>query len=127
MKKAISIVFIFIFLFSSSGFSITTHYCKGKLQSVNILFGKKGCSCGKKKMSKDCCKDKTNIVKISDNFIPPSATIAPSMEIIALANTGIQTFYLSTIEKSRVESNLNYLHPPDKPISLSILYRSILI
>jgi len=113
-------------LFSSSGISINAHYCKGKLKSVNLLFVK-GCSCGKKKMPKGCCKNKTEIVKIKDNFIPTPVVVVPSTDIITLANTCIQTLCLSISESATVESNLNYLHPPDKPLSLSILYRAILI
>lgn len=87
----------------------------------------KGCSCGKNKMAKDCCKNKTEVIKIKDNFIPTQIVITPSTELISFAFAFIQTFNLSISENLTVESNLNYLYPPDKPISLSILYRSILI
>ena len=115
-------------MLSSSGFSINTHYCKGKITSINIVFSDncKSC-CGTKKMPKDCCKDKTEIVKIKDHYIPASIGITPSTELIAFAFAFIQTFNLSNTVNFTVESNLNYLHPPDKPISLSILYRSIQI
>lgn len=126
LKKVISILIAFVFLLSSSGFSINAHYCKGKLKSINILFVK-NCSCGKTKMPKDCCKNKTEIVKIKDNYIPTQIVITPSTEIITFALSYIQTFYLTITENLIVEANLNYLYPPDKPISLSILYRSILI
>lgn len=114
-------------MFSSSGFSINAHYCKGKLQSVSLLFAKKGCKCGKKKMAKDCCKNKTEIVKIKDNYIPSPVILTPTTELITFAFAYIQSFNLSAIESVSVESNLNYLYPPDKNISLPILYRSILI
>ena len=78
-------------------------------------------------MSKNCCKNKTETVKIKDNYIPTPHAIAPSTEITILAKYTIQTIYLSLTESTIVESTLNYLYPPDKPISLSLLYRSILI
>ena len=78
-------------------------------------------------MPKDCCKDKTEIAKIKDDFIPTSIVIAPSTGITVIVLSYIQTFNLPTVENPKVESNLYYLYPPDNPISLSILYRSILI
>jgi hypothetical protein len=125
LKKAISILLLFIFLFSSAGFSINAHYCKGKLQSVNLLFIHKECTCGKKKMPKDCCKNKTEIVKIKDNYIPTQIITPSSTEQIVFEF--IQSFDLSIAENFSVKANLNYLYPPDNPLSLSILYRSILI
>ena len=127
MKKTISILLLFVFLFSSSGFSINTHFCNGKLKSVKIVVSDncKQC-CGKKKCTKGCCKNKTEIVKIKDNYIPAQIIIPPSI-LTTFALAFIQSFNLSITENNLVVSNLNYLYPPDKPISLSILYRSILI
>lgn len=128
LKKATSILLIFIFLLSSSGFSINTHYCKGKIKSINIVFSGncKSC-CGKKKMPKDCCKDKTENVKIKDNYIPSTNVMGSSAQFITFVLSYFQTFALSYSQNSSIEANLNYLYPPDKPVSLSILYRSILI
>ena len=128
MKKALSILSAFIFLLSSSGFSINAHYCKGKIKSVNIAFSDniKSC-CGKKKMAKDCCKNKTQVVKIKDNYIPAQIVISPLANPVSFMPAFIQLFNIQIAGMPSVESNLNYLYPPDKPISLSILYRSILI
>lgn len=114
-------------MLSSSGFSINAHYCKGELKSLSLIFLHNSCSCGKNKMAKDCCKNKTEFVKIKDNFISTSIVITPSMELVYVPFAFIQTFNLSNTENGTVESNLNYLYLPDKPISLSILYRSIQI
>ena len=78
-------------------------------------------------MAKDCCKNKTEIVKIKDNYIPTPNTIVPATEQISFAFAFIQSFNLSITENLQIESNLNYLYPPDKLLSLSILYISILI
>ena len=78
-------------------------------------------------MPKDCCKDKTEIAKIKDDFIPTSIVITPSTEITTVVLSYIQTFNRIFTENNKIESNLYYLYPPDNPISLSILYRSILI
>lgn len=128
MKKAISILLVIVFLFSSSGFSINTHYCNGKIKSINISFSDnhKSC-CGKKKMDKDCCKNKTEIVKINDNYIPAQIIVTSSTDFAYFALAFIRTFNLSITKNVAVETNLYYLYPPDQPVSLSILYRSILI
>lgn len=83
--------------------------------------------CGKKKCKKGCCENKTEIVKIKDNYIPAQIVITPSTELTAFALAFIQSFNLPFTENVLIESNLNYLYPPDKPVPLSILYRSILI
>ncbi|OFY87698.1 MAG: hypothetical protein A3F72_13320 [Bacteroidetes bacterium RIFCSPLOWO2_12_FULL_35_15] len=78
-------------------------------------------------MSKDCCKNKVEIFKIKSDYIPKANIGSPSSELISVALMPIQLLALPVSERPVITPNLNYLYPPDKPLSLSILYRSILI
>ncbi len=64
MKKVITLAFLFLFLITNSGFSITRHYCGGKLASINLFStDAHPCPCGKKAMKKGCCKNETTTIK----------------------------------------------------------------
>jgi hypothetical protein len=67
-----------VYLVPTLVFSVTVHYCGGKLVSISANpFGEGKCSCGSEKKMKDCCKTKTfklnnikNIQqKISENIV----------------------------------------------------------
>jgi len=115
-------------LLSSSGFSINAHYCKGELKNIDLLFIHK-CKpcCGTKKMSHHCCQNKIQTIKIIDKYIPAQIVLTPATEFSIFALAFIKTFNLSITENVSFDSALNFSHPPGEPISLSILYRSILI
>lgn len=67
MKKFLVIFFSLFYLTSTSGISLNVHYCGGKVKHISLFYkNDKGC-CGKKKMSKKCCKDKIAYFKIKDN------------------------------------------------------------
>ncbi len=67
MKKFLVIFFSIFYLTSTSGISLNIHYCGGKVKHVSLFnSSEKGC-CGKKKMSKKCCKDKVSYFKIKDD------------------------------------------------------------
>ena len=87
----------------------------------------KNMSCGCKKEKKACCKkNKVEIKKIQDNFFSSAAcTISPDMSFTALAfNNGLNFFNADY----SILNALSYSHaPPDKGISRTILFRSILV
>lgn len=69
MIKKIAIIFlIFLYLVPAIGVTVSAHSCDGKVTSVsfNSFDTKHKCSCGSKKMKKDCCKDQTTTIKIDD-------------------------------------------------------------
>ena len=103
MKKFVAIFFSIFYLISSSGISLNVHYCGGKMKHVSfITTNEKGC-CGKKKMSKKCCKDKVAYFKIKDNHksnlvakvVPPPVklinTVLPSVHVDCYTSTVIVT------------------------------------
>lgn len=68
MKKSFVFILAFVYLFVSSGIAINTHYCMGKVESVNI-FEHSDDKCGKCGMPANndgCCKDEFSMLKLQD-------------------------------------------------------------
>lgn len=111
VKLFITILFSLVYLTSTSGIVLNAHYCGKKL--VNITFTKNddGNCCGKKKMPKKCCKDKSAFFKLKDNHkIDNSIKISKSpLKVIQnCAFVNLNVLY-SNPSKSAV---LNYYSPP---------------
>ena len=70
MKRIAIISILMLYTVFSTGFSVYTHYCAGKLASISIFTpDKKGCGkCGIQ-ISKDCCKDKQYSISLDDSQI----------------------------------------------------------
>ncbi len=87
MKLFFSILFSVFYLTSTSGVSINTHYCGGKIKHISFFkHSEKNC-CGKKKMSKNCCKDKKAYFKVKDTHESNSVLKSP----LPFDKTGIST------------------------------------
>ncbi len=85
VKKFLVIFFSIFYLTSTSGISLNIHYCGGKIKHITLFNSSEKCCCGKKKMSKKCCKDKVSYFKIKDDqqsnqsakIITPTSKITP--------------------------------------------------
>jgi hypothetical protein len=127
MKKSLIILFASFYLIIASGLTVSLHYCGGKLKEISFLNHEndKGC-CGKKKMSKNCCKDKITYFKVRD-----------SHESSHLLKTPVPSYKITDIALPIFEHNfsesvsaiiLNYHAPPviyDNPLYLK--HRVLLI
>lgn len=69
MKRVFSISFSLLFLLSTVGLTINTHFCPMLNKSEVSLFIKKSCCNGKEEKG-GCCKNETKIIKITDNYSP---------------------------------------------------------
>lgn len=129
LKKALSILLAFLFLVSSSGFSINRHYCGDKLKSTDVLLIQNTQSCcGKKAMPKGCCKNETQVIKINEKFTPTQTVNIPSTDFIAVFFVAfIQTFDFSLSDSQTSNLQTGSHAPPGKTVSRTILFRSILI
>lgn len=67
IKLFLSILFSITYLTSTSGVSLNTRYCRGKIISVSFFKHFENNCCGKKKTKKNCCNDKINLFKVKDN------------------------------------------------------------
>jgi hypothetical protein len=121
LKKTIIILLASFYLIIASGLTVSLHYCGGKLKEISFLNkdNDKGC-CGKKKMSKDCCKDEVTYFKVKDDHNSSSLLKAPvpSDKIINIVLPVFEHNFLSNYVRVII---LNYHAPPviyDNPLYL---------
>lgn len=78
MKKFLVSIFAVFYLGLSCGFAFNTHFCMGKVSSVDLFSAKSNeCDqCGMKNM-KGCCDSKLTVVKITDNQQVSSLHVDP--------------------------------------------------
>lgn len=127
MKKASAIFLSLLFLTSTIGLTINTHYCPMLNKSEVFLFTKKSCCEGKEEKG-GCCKNETKIVKITDNYSPSqSVKVTSSFSFLTILFSENKLFDITTFNNGH-SSYLN-IRPPllHQGVSLPVLYRSILI
>lgn len=66
LKKAGYITLSMLLFLSTTGFSISSHYCHGKLASSSFFVEKD--SCCSTNDSNSCCKDKTEIFQLDEEY-----------------------------------------------------------
>ena len=121
------IFFSIFYLTSTSGVSLNIHYCGGKIKQVSLFNSSEKNCCGKKKMSKKCCKNKVSYFKIKDNhqtnqsakIVTPTSKITPV--VLPVFKFDGYVVYTNT-------PILNYHYPPvlyDNPLYLK--YQVLLI
>jgi len=68
MKKIAIIFLLFLYLIPTIGFSVSAHYCGGKMTSLSLkLVDNHKCPCGSKKMKEGCCKDETKTFNLKND------------------------------------------------------------
>ena len=120
MKKFLIAILAIVYLAVSSGVAMSIHYCMGKISSVDLMHSSDKCSnCGMKK-SDGCCKDEFKIVKLSDShkIISNEINIFSPVAVIDNPN-GI---FNQAIYSSVIRPGINNHSPPDRDVSLNILY-----
>ncbi|OFY83840.1 MAG: hypothetical protein A3F72_07510 [Bacteroidetes bacterium RIFCSPLOWO2_12_FULL_35_15] len=129
LKKAVILFLTFIYLFVASGVAFNFHYCKGKINNISLAFGQKHDNCcGKKKMTKkNCCKEKTAVLKINDTQYSSTSLKTPTTSINTIDACFSQiSFHLNDNFEKKVISRIDA--PPDiyrNPIYLQ--YRILII
>ena len=78
MKSSVSILLVFLLLFSTVGMAKTTHWCMGHEMESSIGFGEKHLDCGMELPNEDsttssedpssCCENKTQHLQVDDDF-----------------------------------------------------------
>ena len=115
MKRLITLFIAIIYLVMSTGFVMNSHYCMGKLSSVELGRSEvKKCICGMRidraKKSK-CCHSKLDVVKLQE-----AHKTAPSVLFqFSVIEAVVPQFYLSAVNYTSVYNKDNYLKklPPN--------------
>lgn len=133
MKQVISFILSFVILFTSMGFTLSSHYCGGKKVKTVLNLGKSDISCGMKNMTKECgnhkqfkkkcCQNEFQEIQIEDDYIPQIADYNLDTKFAALF-----LFITSNIFNVETEENtFNNHSPPLLVRNIPILIQSFLI
>ena len=127
VKIIVSIFFSIFYLFSTSGISLNIHYCGNKIKHISFIKSNDINCCGKKKMKKNCCKDKSSYFQVKDSH-ESGNIISSSPKINKLADF-LTPIYNFNFGVSKVNFKILNYHAP--PIACSnpiyILHRILLI
>lgn len=137
MKKILSIIIAAVFLVSSVGVSIGTHYCGGKVHERSLLLAYNDMSCGMENtdqdspcentgatFSKNCCENDSQSIKIEDEYQGSSFKIKLDHNFTA-------AFLLACINvistDTAVNASYRYYKPPKLKKNLFVLVQSFLL
>lgn len=86
MKKILAVILAIVYLVSSAGATVHTHYCMGKAYSVDFVKTKDECSkCGMKS-TKHCCNDVIKTIKLRDSHSAVTTAINVSVPFFAIVD-----------------------------------------
>ncbi len=115
MKRFLTLFIALIYLVMSTGFVMNSHYCMGRLSSVELGVSEvKKCICGMRidraKKSK-CCHSKIEVVKLEDSHKSTPSILFHSNLMEAV----VPQFYLSAVNFTSIYNKDNYLKklPPN--------------
>ena len=112
MKRLITLFIALIYLVMSTGFVMNSHYCMGKLSSIELGRSEaKKCICGMRIDSakkNNCCHSKIEVVKLEDSHKLTTSTVVlpyffeaviPSFQLepVLLTNTYTANQYLKEL------------------------------
>lgn len=97
MKRLLTLFIAIIYLVMSTGFVMNSHYCMGKLSSIELGRSEvKKCICGMRigstKKNK-CCHSKIDVIKLADSHKLTTSTIVSTNFIEAV----IPQFYVEPV------------------------------
>jgi hypothetical protein len=127
-KLTLIIALLLSYLGTTAGVNINVHYCGGKIKHVSFFDLKQHQECcGSKMRSKDCCKDKTTIIKIEDSHQSSFLLKAP-LSSFKIVDYNVPTFTLNFLLNYRILYGVsNFQKPPLLIISSLYLSNRVLL
>ncbi len=116
MKRVFQISFAIVYLFLTTGFTITAHYCGGIVSDVSVVrtYGDKDpCGC-EDSCDDSCCQDEVHTIKIADSHKFETKFNQTSFELIITgSDSGI--FLTHDFNVNFISNNITYndSSPPD--------------
>ena len=125
MKKTIILFITFSFFVSILGINVSLDYCPMK-DKYSFSFIKKAYTCCCTKSNKrNCCKsEKVEFKKITDHYVTTAIKYLPLDNCIVIQD---RYFLIPELTNSDFYSFTSSYKPPVPQVSLTILYRSILV
>ena len=118
MKRFISILITGLFLFTTTGFTITKHYCGGNLVEVKINSTPKSC-CNDN--GGGCCSNIKSIHQFNSIFIIPANELIEQFQIAFLHIPPVE---IKVLEPNLLETIIDYQANSPPLILKEILYIS---
>jgi hypothetical protein len=109
MKRFIATLLAIIYFSVSSGMVMSTHYCMGKLSSVNLSSNTKKCGCGMSE-KKGCCRTESKLIKLED--AQQKASLAELALNLSVAVPALPLNFLLTPSINSQASVVLKVHPP---------------
>jgi len=134
MKKVLSILLAVMFLISSTGFTISSHKCGGKIHKQSLDFVAADLNCGMEKSERqpcenntlkdNCCQNEFQSFKVTEEFQASADTEQLNPQFLIAFTTASINLFIG--EKNTYNKYINYSPPlPDKDIP--VLIQSFLI
>lgn len=125
MKKAAATILVVLYLVTSTGATIHTHYCMGQLKVSGLWHSskKKGActTCGMAK-KKGCCEDKYKAIKIEKQYDSQSSAISLAKLAFGTHSYNALNFTPAFIPASLVRYPLSASPPGIHDVALYISY-----
>ncbi|MCT4644978.1 MAG: hypothetical protein N4A74_08335 [Carboxylicivirga sp.] len=111
LKKISHILMVIVLLITTTGMTVSKHYCSESLVNVNIFSEAKSCCEGG--CSTDCCHNESERYELNEEFVLAISNIEFQEVIIELILPFIQSFVINEVEIQNFElSNFNAPPPP---------------
>ena len=113
LKKISHIIMVTVLLVSTTGMTVSKHYCGGSLVDVNIFSDAKTC-CDDIGTSK-CCHNESEHIELDEDFLVVANDIQFQETTLDLLLPFIQSFVFNEIEQQDFET-VNINPPPPKEV-----------
>ena len=111
LKKILHVIVLSLFVISTTGFSISRHYCQGKLVSFKInAEAKPGCdmSCG------NCCHNETDTYQLKEDFtLVQISTLEADYSIDDILFNPLSFEIIDNYEITSIYLKKGFIPPPD--------------
>ncbi len=81
MKRFLNIIIVGLFLLSTTGFTVTKHYCGGNLVDIAINSTPESC-CGDN--GGGCCSDEQSVYQFISNYVIPTQEQVDESQVLLL-------------------------------------------
>jgi hypothetical protein len=122
LKKLLHLLIAAILVVSTTGFTITKHYCNGEYVSMVLNSTPESC-CG----SSDCCNNESEIYRLKQDFTFIQVTDFDFIPAIDIEIVCLKLFVLSHPDNNiSVYLKKGFIPPPDLSAKLAVLQSFLL-
>ena len=117
LRKLVTIFVLVLFVISTTGFTISKHYCHGNLVSVKINSEAKSCC---DISGSACCHNETEIFQLQEDFTFMQSSIA-DVDFVLDISLFIQESYelVNNTEIGSIYLEKGFIPPPDLSVILA--------